>query len=202
MSKQALAVVVAAVAALLMVGSAAAVPADWWNNSYHYRINVTVNTSIHNRTDWPIEYQVNFSNYGLKGAFDNNSVRVIEFNATDNTTSEIVSQFDKDGGFDNVTNAVGEVVWLVNGSRPAYTTLHYFIYFDSADFGIKEDPAYPSDLQFTDLGGVAFEVNNTNISVKVHKSFGDNQTSGMVFAGFHGGPIIFNKGGGEPIEYI
>jgi hypothetical protein len=201
MSTKALTVVVAAVAALLMVGSAAAVPADWWNNSYHYRVNVTVNTSLYNRTDWPIEYQINFSNYGLKGEFDNNSVRVIEFNTTDNTTSEIISQFDKDAGFDNVTNAVGEVVWLINGSRPEYTIIQYFIYFDSSEFGLKEAPNYESDLKFTDQGGVSFEVNNTNISVRVHTNR-INKTSGMIFAGFHDGTPIFDVSGGETVENI
>jgi hypothetical protein len=61
----------------------------------------------YNRTDWPIEHAINFTDFNLQGAFDNNSVRVIEFNSTTNTSSEVVSQFDKDEDYDNATNAYG-----------------------------------------------------------------------------------------------
>jgi uncharacterized membrane protein len=210
MSRKALSVVVAAVAALLMVDCAAALPADWWDNSWHYRINVTVNTSIYNRTDWPIEVPINFTDLGLQDIFDNNSVRVIQYNGT-NVSGEITSQFDRGEYYDNATNAYGEVVWLLNGTIPENTILEYFIYFDSVNFGTKAAPTYDSFLEFESESASTFGLNNSKIAVRMHTDAANgavgnrNHTSGMYFAQFNeSGDIIFNVNSptAPPIEYI
>jgi uncharacterized membrane protein len=209
MSRKALSVVVATVVALLMVDCAAALPADWWDNSWHYRINVTVNTSIYNRTDWPIEVPINFTDLGLHDIFDNNSVRVIQYNGT-NVSGEITSQFDRGEYYDNATNAYGEVVWLLNGTIPENTILEYFIYFDSVNFGLKAAPTYDSFLEFESGSASTFGLNNSKIAVRMHTDAGNaggnfNHTSGMYFAQFNeSGDIIFNANSPTalPIEYI
>ncbi len=167
MGTKALSVVVATIIALSMVDMAAAVDFDWWNNSWHYRVNVTINTSIYNRTDWPIERAINFTELGLPGTSDNNSVRVVEYNGTTGAIiSEIPSQFDAGENYDNATNAYGEVLWLLNGTRPENTMLYYYIYFDNADWGIKPAPDYTSDLGVwsPSLGSTSnFGLNNSKI---------------------------------------
>ncbi len=111
---------------------------DWWNFRWNYRINVTIDTTDYIRTDYPIEYIINFtkklSDVGCSGCiFDNNSVRVIEYNATGNIIYEISSQFDETYGYNSQTNAVGEVVWILNGTTPPDTKKYFYIYFDTAD---------------------------------------------------------------------
>lgn len=111
---------------------------EWWNATWHYRRNVTVHTDIYNRTDWPVELTVNFTqlladmNVSEPRTFDINSTRLLEYNATtgqaivynvslgDYRQFEVPSQFDPGEGYNNSTNANGTFTWILNGTNPAY----------------------------------------------------------------------------------
>ncbi|MEE8400934.1 MAG: hypothetical protein V3R86_02115, partial [Candidatus Hydrothermarchaeaceae archaeon] len=211
MSTKALSVVVATIVALLIVDTAAAVTFDWWNSTWHYQVNVTINTSVYNRTDWPIEQDINFTqrlqDLGRVGAFDNNSVRVIEYNSTGSALSEIESQFDKGEKYDKNQNAYGKVVWLLNGTRQNDTLLYYQIYFDTEGGGAKPPPNYASTLafySFTEDSHLNFGLNNSKIAIRVDTDRGINHTSGMYFAEVLGSStVIFDSPSSQdPIEYL
>ncbi|MEW5760698.1 MAG: VCBS repeat-containing protein [Candidatus Thermoplasmatota archaeon] len=121
---------------------------DWWNLSWKYRTPLTINTTMKNRTNITFEFEINFtselSSLGMTGkAFDENSIRVVEVN---NTKQEIVkSKFVKSNGYNNITNATGELYWLLNGSAKPNETIFYYVYFDTAD---NPKPKSSSLLEF------------------------------------------------------
>jgi hypothetical protein len=81
--------------------------------------------------------------------------------------------------------------------------LYYYIYFDSADFGIKPAPNYASNLTFITYSTSIFGVNNSKLDLRVHTDPNINHTSGMYFAQFReSGDIIFNSGSANTIEFI
>ena len=55
---------------------------EWWNVTWHYRVKLEINSTSYSRTDWPIEYKINFTSLleslGVSGTFDENSIRVFE----------------------------------------------------------------------------------------------------------------------------
>jgi len=59
------------------------VSAVWWDDSWHYSFNVTVNSTTQNRSEIPVNLTVNFTQYleNTSGRFDENSIRVIEYDA-------------------------------------------------------------------------------------------------------------------------
>ena len=66
---------------------------EWWNDSWHYRIPVSVGAEAY-RTDYPIGGYVYFMG-DLIGTFDENSTRVIEYYANGTVKGETPSQFSK-----------------------------------------------------------------------------------------------------------
>ena len=66
-------------------------------------------------------------------SLDPNSIRVVEYSASDNLIGEVASQFDQAAGYDPATNAAGTVVWIMSGTTPASTSRYYYVYFDSTD---------------------------------------------------------------------
>jgi len=89
----------------------------WWNISWRYRVRLEINTSSFERKDWPIEYRINFTDLLPYGSFDENSTRVIEYSQTGQFSGEIPSQFEKDDDFNPSTNAIGTLVFLLNGTN-------------------------------------------------------------------------------------
>src|SRR3972149_3833284 len=72
---------------------------EWFNTTWNYRIKVEINTTSTNATDWPIEIPINFSDMiGQTRSFDNNSLRVYEYNSTGKILREVPSQFDPELG--------------------------------------------------------------------------------------------------------
>ena len=137
---------------------------DWWNSSWHYRYCVEINSSSYDRTDWPIEYFVNFTDVlhdlGITESFDNNSVRVVEQNGTTGEVLyEIPSQFDRIEDYNATANAAGYVVFIMNGTTPANTSRVFCFYFDTLT-APKPPPSYDLGLNYT-LSGEEFNVNVT-----------------------------------------
>ncbi len=108
---------------------------EWWNGSWHYRVKLTVNTTEYNRTDWPVEYQANFTalmeELNATGIFDQNSARIIEVNDSGGILHELPSQFDAAGDFNSSTNAAGTLTFILNGTTASYTERWFYLYFDT-----------------------------------------------------------------------
>ena len=105
----------------------------WWKPDWHYRIKVEVHSGRLERNDEPVELTVNFeslfSQSGISGTFDTNSLRVID---QDKTPSEVLSQFEPTSG---------EIIWLT-GRMDAETSKRYYVYFDILENGPKPPPRY------------------------------------------------------------
>ena len=97
--------------------------AEWWNISWHYRTRLEIQSTQYERVDWPVEQRMNFSDLLPSGNFDVNSVRVFEY-SSGHAIYEVPSQFEPDDGFDANGNAVGTLVFMLNGtSRTVAPTL-------------------------------------------------------------------------------
>ncbi len=133
------------------------------------------------RENWPVERGLNFSQMladaGSQNiSWDNNSLRVIEYNSTGSVLGERVSQFDAEAGY-SASNAVGTLVFEMNGTTPAGTTRYYLVYFDSTASGAKSAPSYSSPLAYS-WDGSDFGINNSKMKWLFDTSRGEN-TSGL-----------------------
>jgi uncharacterized membrane protein len=155
----------------------------WWNASWHYRMKIEVNTSVLNRTDWPIERTYNFTqileNLSVSGTFDINSTRMVEYNNSGAILHELPSQFDVADDFNASANADGELVFILNGTNPESTTRYFYVYFDIAENGNKALGSYQTQLNYTwdNVTGEAL-INNSRFLVYIDTARGDN-TSGI-----------------------
>ncbi|MEM5843990.1 MAG: NEW3 domain-containing protein [Candidatus Aenigmatarchaeota archaeon] len=149
----------------------------WWNISWHYRVRLEVNTSSFERKNWPIEYKINFTDLLPYGSFDENSTRVIEYSQEGELLGEIPSQFEKDDDFNSENNALGTLVFFLNGSNPANTKRIFFVYYDSLENGPKEKREYPSSISYS-WDGEELNVNASGLSYWIDTLRGEN-TSGL-----------------------
>jgi hypothetical protein len=110
----------------------------WWRADWHYRIKVEVQSGRFERNDEPVELTVNFeslfSQSGIPGTLDTNSLRVID---QAKTPREVLSQFEPTSG---------EIIWLT-GSMDADTSKTYYVYFDSLENGPKSCPGYYNTMK-------------------------------------------------------
>jgi uncharacterized membrane protein len=151
---------------------------EWWNVSWHYRFKLEINTTEYNRTDWPIEYKVNFTDLFPLGTFDENSIRLIEYNSSGSILYEVPSQFDKDENFDTSNNAIGTLVFLMNGTTEPNTKRIFFVYYDKTESGIKDQASYSTNLTYWN-GTEEFNVNNSLLAFWTDTLRGEN-TSGLI----------------------
>ncbi len=161
----------------------------WWNSSWHYRIKFEVNHSQINRTDWPVEYQMNFTylleNMSVSGTFDNLSARLVEYNGSDGSIlHELPVQFDPDNNYDATASATGEVVFILNGTmlEDDSDSRFFYLYFDTVENGQKQERSWIFDelgynMSYT-WDGETFEINNTNYIFYFDTDGGEN-TSGL-----------------------
>jgi uncharacterized membrane protein len=162
-------------------GYSAPTEGEWLNTSWHYRMRVEINTTVVNTTDWPLEFWVNFSDMvnDTGFVFDNNSVRVYEYNATGKMINEIVSQFDPELGYNNTVNAAGDVVFSLNGTTMPITKRIFYVYFDSLSNGAKQVPDYPINISYEwDANTGIVKVNNTLLDIRINTN-GEENTSGI-----------------------
>ncbi len=151
---------------------------EWFNTSWHFRSMISINSTVVNRTNWPVEMQINFSDMLPEGNFDNNSIRVIEYNSTGSILGEIPSQFDPGDGY-STFNAVGELVFIMNGTTPTNATRIFYLYFDNDMHGTKEAPTYPTNLSKSWDGQYA-NVNNARLEIWIDTNRSEN-TSGIFY---------------------
>jgi len=150
---------------------------DWWNISYHYRIRLEINSTQYNRTDWPIEQQINFTDLLPSGTFDLNSTRVFEYSSSGVRLYEVPSQFEQNENFSVTNSAVGTLVFLMNGTTNANTNRTFYIYYDSIENGAKTNPNYPISVNYS-WDGEIIRVNNSFLKMYIDTVRGEN-TSGL-----------------------
>lgn len=138
----------------ISAGGRSAAAAGWWNSDWDYRHLITVDASGNARQDKPVEVNLNFTpllhDQGGSGAFDPNSIRVIEIDADENVIdADVPFQFDKAGDYNATNKARGTLTFLLMGSTNANATRRYHIYFDVTGGGFTL-PAFTDRVAMTD----------------------------------------------------
>jgi len=158
-------------------------PSDpyWYDTSWHFRTNLTINNTNYDRSFWPIEFNINFTNLinqaNRNGTFDSASIRVIEQNSSDYVLFEHPYQFENIIGFDSVTNAAGILIFVLNGTTSANQIRYINVYFDILENGVKTPVTYPSTIDYS-WDGEEASVNNSDFKWKIDTLRGEN-TSGL-----------------------
>jgi len=182
---------------------------EWWNSSWNFRFRIDVNTSDYSRIDWTVEYAANFTqifeSLNTSAEFDNNSIRVIEYNASGSPIGERIMQFDPSLNYNSTNNADGELLFLLNGTTPNQTTRYFYVYFDALDFGQKPVKSYTTELNYG-WDGEEFEINTSNNYTFFFDTFRGENTSGLYRAEWWNGLDIQNlftpsSGGQKTMEW-
>lgn len=120
---------------------------SWWNNSWHYRkvfrLSGTGNSSKDvNFTEWLNDLGIN------NEIFEDDTIRIVKYNV-DGDFVEVVdkSWFNESNGFNQTTNATGEMSWFVNGD------FFYCVYFDvDINSGIRTPTDETLDMNLSNQG--------------------------------------------------
>ena len=120
----------------------------WWDDTFHYRLEVTFNSTDKVRRDIVVTLHINMTTllkaYGLNKDFDKDSVRVVEHNDAglfvlvnnsllDNQAYLVPHRTTTLPGYDQSTNANITIDWTAIGVTPVNTVRYYSIYFDTMD---------------------------------------------------------------------
>ncbi|MFX0076821.1 MAG: hypothetical protein ACFE96_15360, partial [Candidatus Hermodarchaeota archaeon] len=137
---------------------------EWWNKSWTFRIPVGL-MAVGNQQNAPVELCVNFTKYFndlnvQNPILDVSSIRVIEYQSI-SSFYEVECQFDPyPRSYDNVSNAIGDLVWILNGTTNHGITRDFYIYFNNGSSPEIKDPNYDTiriwhegfeDFQSSDL---------------------------------------------------
>ncbi|MHA2120794.1 MAG: hypothetical protein ACW990_06270 [Promethearchaeota archaeon] len=119
---------------------------EWWNKSWEFRIPLEIQADG-NQQDAPVELYINFTEYfeDLNVAdpiLNTISIRIIEYLSSSNYY-EVESQFDPySRSYDSGTNAIGDLIWILNGTTINNQIRNFYIYFNNGSNPIVPDPNY------------------------------------------------------------
>jgi hypothetical protein len=155
-------------------------PEDWWDAAWDYRVAVNVDANNYQRTDKPVEVELNFTtllaNAGASGALDLNSLRVVEINANAQIVNTAVPfQFDQDAAFNASSNARGKLIFFMTSSTSASGGRTFHIYFDVTGKGFNPAPVTPLvsvTSGVLDEGQSSYQVQTTNATYYYHEMGG------------------------------
>ncbi|MBN2202770.1 MAG: hypothetical protein JW700_01095 [Candidatus Aenigmarchaeota archaeon] len=185
----------------MFIGFGQPTDAEWWNVSWNYRARLDINSVQYERENWPVEYDVNFTDLIPSGTFDINSTRVIEYSQAGSILYEVPCQFDQAEDFDASSNAVGTLVFLMNGTSSADTNRTFYIYYDTSSNGPKDEASYPTNLSYG-WDGQMFSVNNSFMRFFMDTNRAEN-TSGIYRSQDKYDNVIFSSDISEKTtEYI
>jgi hypothetical protein len=108
---------------------------EWWNKSWTFRIPVGL-TAVGSQQNAPVELSVNFTKFfndlNVQNPILNvSSIRVIEYQSISGFY-EVECQFDPyPRSYDNASNAIGDIIWILNGTTNHGVTRDFFIYFNN-----------------------------------------------------------------------
>jgi hypothetical protein len=127
-----------------VVTLAAAAPV-WFDPALAYRIPIDVDANGFVRVGRYLELTLDLTaalaTVGQTAALDTNSLRVTRSNASGQVlASNVAFQFDPAGDFDAATNAVGELVVLMEGTAASADVRRYDLYFDVVGEGFTPSP--------------------------------------------------------------
>ncbi|MBD3254923.1 MAG: hypothetical protein GF383_07505, partial [Candidatus Lokiarchaeota archaeon] len=161
---------------------------SWWNVSWSFRIPVSI-SSDNDQENAPVELLVNFTDYLNDLSVDNPwldkySIRVIEYESSSEFW-EIDCEFEPyERIYDNETNAVGDVVWILNGTTTQGNTRDFFIYFNNGS--ISEVPTdYYTNLRVWHEGFETYrpgDINGGISSQDTYPTSGDWEVSNTTSA--------------------
>jgi uncharacterized membrane protein len=165
----------------------------WWNVSWHYRMKLEVNATQYDRADWPIERAINFTDLLPSGTFDENSTRIFEYYTNGSIIYEVPSQFDRDDGYNAVSNALGMLVFSLNGTTPSNTKRIFYVYYDTIENQAKQYPNYTTNLVYncTTPSCKEFNVNTSALAFWVDTSRGENTSGLYKVIGISGGNEVW-----------
>ncbi|MBD3155575.1 MAG: hypothetical protein GF368_02870 [Candidatus Aenigmarchaeota archaeon] len=151
-------------------------PDIWWNNSWYYRIKLDINSTSYERTNWPVEYEVNFtsllSDLNNYETFNESSLRVFEYSSGE-IHHEVPYQFDVGENYDSSSNAIGTLVFFMNGTTSVDEQRTYYVYFDTVERGMKPNVSYDINFNYTSTDD-KLHVNTTRNSIYVDTNRGQN----------------------------
>ncbi|MCB0045950.1 MAG: hypothetical protein KDD92_10995 [Caldilineaceae bacterium] len=106
----------------------------WWDERWAYRSLVRIGGNNVSRNHQPVILAVNFSDFlaqaGGSGAFDEDSIRVVEINdAGQVLDANVPFQFERRGGYDPSANAHGYLIIGPPGETAAGQTRLFHIYY-------------------------------------------------------------------------
>ncbi|MCD6367885.1 MAG: hypothetical protein J7L45_02245 [Candidatus Aenigmarchaeota archaeon] len=112
---------------LLLISFQNALADEWWNESWHFRIPIDVNSSVQ-RENVSVTVHMNFTEIlednNVTGTFDSNSIRVLEGN------------YSVPYDWENSTLDTGNITWIANGTIGNFNR-RFWIYFDVIENGQK-----------------------------------------------------------------
>lgn len=137
--------------------------APWWNAAWGYRVPLLLESAEETKTDYPVEVELDFAallqEAGATGAFDGNSLRVVECEADWRPRREVPSQWMPEAA----GRARGRLVWIAAGEiRPA-APQRYLLYFDTTDHGPKPAPDYPGGARTEAAGPDSAWIENERV---------------------------------------
>jgi hypothetical protein len=176
--------------------------AEWWNISWHYRTRLEIQSTQYTRVDWPVEQHMNFTDILPSETFDINSTRVFEY-SNGHIIREVPSQFEPDDDFNASNNAIGTLVFMLNGTTNANNNRTFFVYYDSIQKGNKSATSYPVSVSYSWDGKLA-QVNNSFLILGIDTGRLDN-TSGFYRIENYIEDVLINAGDfdrtAEYVEY-
>ena len=155
------------------------IPLVWWNERWEFRVPVDVHANGYGRQDKPVEFAVDFTNalaqMGASGAtFDENSVRLVEVDSLGAILDTLVQvQFDKDPAYNAQSNAVGTLVFMMEGVTAPAAVRSFDVYFDTLGGGSFILPGIPVQVSVTDTmsyqGQASFKIATAAGTLYYHK---------------------------------
>lgn len=108
---------------------------QWWNNGWSYRVAFEVDSGNFTRTNKPVAVTINLTtalnSISKSGSVDTDSFRIVEINsAGEVVNAEVPFQFEKTSNFNPLTNATGELIWILQGETQKNIKRNYQLYFD------------------------------------------------------------------------
>ena len=140
-------------------------PFSWWNISWNYRVPINLDATSTIRPYVLVKERINFTNelnfLSDVGIFDNNSLRLVEYDAEGNAVVYNASRSGDDryiiplkmktfSDFSTTTNAYGTVEFKIASQTAANTERFFMLYFDIEENGIKSSAykAYEDPTEF------------------------------------------------------
>ncbi|NLT52227.1 MAG: T9SS type A sorting domain-containing protein [Ignavibacteria bacterium] len=144
---------------------------DWFGLSRNYKLSITVQsggTTFYNK---PVEQSINFTSFligeGETSAFSLKSLKLVEVDAEENLVDSVITfQFDVDDNYDSLTNAVGKLVFIMEGTTAVSSERYFHLYYDvvgkSYTAPIRPALVELADSTVVDEGQVSYQIEGQN----------------------------------------